>query len=1251
MFPYDLFYLQLHTDLDVGNTNIRYVLAGEGAGTIFAINDLTGDIHAMKRLDREEKAEYTLTAQVINRDNNEPLEPPSEFIIKVQDINDNPPQFIEGPYQGSVPEMSPVGTSVTRVTATDADDPVYGNSAKLVYSILEGQPYFSIDQNSAIIKVALAGMDREMREDYLVVIQAKDMGGHMGGLSGTTTVTVTLTDINDNPPKFSKGSYEFTISEDLGIGKPSGRVKANDRDIGENARSTYSIIAGDEKDVFEIVTDLQTQEGILTLKKPNGQGLGTVSALDFESKNFYNLTVVATNIRPSASGAPFMDQTSIKIIVEDADEPPVFTKSTYVFEVHENAAINTVVGTVTARDQDATRSIVRYSIDRHTDLERQFNIHVDDGKITLAKPLDRETDTWHNITVTATEVRNHSQISRAIVAIRVLDINDNAPEFPTEYEAFLCENGKPGQVIQTISAVDRDNPAQGHTFHYRLEMPNNPNFTIKNNLEKEKNGKRSKKKCCELEEKERFWSELDEVMESIPTGERVVIGADFNGHVGEGNTGDEEVMGKFGVKERNLEAQMVVDFAKRMDMAVVNTYFQKREEHGVTYKSGAEVIRETGRKVLGVSSGRRKEDKETWWWNEEVQDSVQRKRLAKKKWDMNRTEENRQEYKELQRRVKREVSKAKQKAYDELYTRLDTREGEKDLYRLARQRDRDGKDVQQVRVIKDRDGRVLTSEESAQRRWKEYFEEQMNEENEREKRVEGVNSVEQKVDKIRKDEVRKALKRMKSGKAVGPDDIPVEVWKCLGEAAVEFLTSLFNRVLENLEKAYDRMPREELWYCMRKSGVAEKYVRVVQDMYERSRTVVRCAVGQTEEFKVEVGLHQGLALSPFLFAIVMDQLSEEVRQESPWTMMFADDIVICSESREQVEENLERWRFALERRGMKVSRIQSNGECGKEVKKRVQAETVSLRKRQESELEVAELKMLRFSLGVTRLDRIRNEYIRGTAHFGRLGDKVRETRLRWFGHVQRRENNSISILAKHDSFRRQKQEVYLLPIVVSDDGNPPMSSTNTLSIRVCGCSKDGVVQSCNVEAFVLPIGLSMGALIAILACIILLLVIVVLFVTLRRHKSEPLIIKDEEDVRENIITYDDEGGGEEDTEAFDIATLQNPDGINGFLPRKDIKPELSYSVRAGLRPAANGVDIDEFINVRLHEADNDPTAPPYDSIQIYGYEGRGSMAGSLSSLETSSSDSDQNFDYLREWGPRFRRLGELYSVGESDKET
>ncbi|KAI5611221.1 hypothetical protein C0J50_9252 [Silurus asotus] len=88
---------------------------------------------------------------------------------------------------------------------------------------------------------------------------------------------------------------------------------------------------------------------------------------------------------------------------------------------------------------------------------------------------------------------------------------------------------------------------------------------------------------CEMEEKERFWND---VVDGVPRKERLVIGADFNGHVGEGNRGDEEVMGRYGSKERNVEGQMVVDFAKRMEMAVVNTYFKKEEDHRVTYRSG-----------------------------------------------------------------------------------------------------------------------------------------------------------------------------------------------------------------------------------------------------------------------------------------------------------------------------------------------------------------------------------------------------------------------------------------------------------------------------------------------------------------------------------------------------------------------------------------------------------------------------------------------------------------------------------------
>ena len=89
-----------------------------------------------------------------------------------------------------------------------------------------------------------------------------------------------------------------------------------------------------------------------------------------------------------------------------------------------------------------------------------------------------------------------------------------------------------------------------------------------------------------MEAKEEFCTDLDEVMESIPKEERMVIGADFNLHVGEGNRGDENVMGRYGDKARNAEGQMVVDFATRIEMAVIKTYFKKREEHRVTYKSG-----------------------------------------------------------------------------------------------------------------------------------------------------------------------------------------------------------------------------------------------------------------------------------------------------------------------------------------------------------------------------------------------------------------------------------------------------------------------------------------------------------------------------------------------------------------------------------------------------------------------------------------------------------------------------------------
>ncbi|CAB1419885.1 unnamed protein product [Pleuronectes platessa] len=107
---------KIHTDSDDGDGNIKYTISGEGAGTIFIIDELTGDIHATERLDREEKAFYTLRAQARDELSSDPLEPESEFVIKVQDINDSEPKFTEGPYIGSVAELSPIASSKPRAS-------------------------------------------------------------------------------------------------------------------------------------------------------------------------------------------------------------------------------------------------------------------------------------------------------------------------------------------------------------------------------------------------------------------------------------------------------------------------------------------------------------------------------------------------------------------------------------------------------------------------------------------------------------------------------------------------------------------------------------------------------------------------------------------------------------------------------------------------------------------------------------------------------------------------------------------------------------------------------------------------------------------------------------------------------------------------------------------------------------------------------------------------------------------------------
>ncbi|XP_015242385.1 PREDICTED: cadherin-2-like isoform X1 [Cyprinodon variegatus] len=231
--------------------------------------------------------------------------------------------------------------------------------------------------------------------------------------------------------------------------------------------------------------------------------------------------------------------------------------------------------------------------------------------------------------------------------------------------------------------------------------------------------------------------------------------------------------------------------------------------------------------------------------------------------------------------------------------------------------------------------------------------------------------------------------------------------------------------------------------------------------------------------------------------------------------------------------------------------------------------------------------------------------------------------------------------------------IYEVPIIITDSGNLPMSNTSYLRVKVCQCDMNG---DCTDQQHIMAAGLGTGAIISILLCIIILLILVLMFVVWmkRRDKerqAKQLLIDPEDDVRDNILKYDEEGGGEEDQD-YDLSQLQQPDTLEPDaikplairrLDERPLHPEPQYPIRSA---APHPGDIGDFINEGLKAADNDPTAPPYDSLLVFDYEGSGSTAGSLSSLNSSSSGGDQDYDYLNDWGPRFRKLADMY--GGSD---
>ncbi|XP_028325233.1 cadherin-5 [Gouania willdenowi] len=249
-------------------------------------------------------------------------------------------------------------------------------------------------------------------------------------------------------------------------------------------------------------------------------------------------------------------------------------------------------------------------------------------------------------------------------------------------------------------------------------------------------------------------------------------------------------------------------------------------------------------------------------------------------------------------------------------------------------------------------------------------------------------------------------------------------------------------------------------------------------------------------------------------------------------------------------------------------------------------------------------------------------------------------------------NSTADIVVKQGPFGLDDPKDHSVDVRVSDGGTPLQSSVTKLAIKSCRCDGRRIPTQCKAGAR--RMGVSVHALIAILLCILTILVIVILFVMRKRYRKDSLAhMKNSGEIHEQLVTYDEEGGGEMDTNGYDVSILSSACQDGSLLRHPDHPPHPSLYAMVQKQsqhnqPAACKGDMAAMIEVKKDEADHDRDGFPYDTLHIYGYEGPESLAGSLSSLESSSTGSNLDYDFLNDWGPRFRALAEMYGVDEPE---
>uniref|UniRef100_A0A671PZS4 Cadherin domain-containing protein n=1 Tax=Sinocyclocheilus anshuiensis TaxID=1608454 RepID=A0A671PZS4_9TELE len=428
---------------------------------------VTGKIYAQRTLDREARAVWRFVVLATD-EGGEGLTGFTDVIINVWDINDNAPIFACAPdsCHGDVSENSPPGTSVMEMTATDLDDAAVGQNAMLAYRIVgnaalnganSGADVFSINPATGTVSVAMSGLDREQTDSYVLVVEARDGGG----MIGTATATIHVTDINDHVPRFLDRTCSVRIPESSEPNTLIIELAAEDADAGENGQLTFSVVAGDPEQKFYMVSHRQEQRGTLRLKKH----------LDYErpGEQRFNLTIKVEDMQYSSL-------LHCTLEIEDCnDHMPVFIPHFIQLPaVREDVAPGTNVASVAASDLDSgLNREITYSIASESDPYHLFSVD-QSGLVTVASELDREKVAQHHLVILATDHGTPPLTGTATIQMALLDVNDNGPEFEAAYAPIVWENVLGPQVVRLnqsstlLKAVDRDSEENGRMLFFLM---------------------------------------------------------------------------------------------------------------------------------------------------------------------------------------------------------------------------------------------------------------------------------------------------------------------------------------------------------------------------------------------------------------------------------------------------------------------------------------------------------------------------------------------------------------------------------------------------------------------------------------------------------------------------------------------------------------------------------------------------------------------------------------------------------------